>query len=187
MIWKPPPSHLQIGIEQSQRTGNPLIQSDGYRTLAVLLQAGGDPGAALATLEKMDQLADSHEVTPLTRLRNAACHVQIALAQDDFAAASRWAEQVTDAADASLFYPRLGLTPARLLLAQGKKIEAARELEGLYETARLAGWDSGMVEVRALQAMAADTPDDALHFLEDALRRRNQKALSALLWIKASR
>ena len=28
-----------------------------------------------------------------------------------------------------------------------------------------------MVEVRALQALAADTPDDALHFLQDALKR----------------
>jgi LuxR family maltose regulon positive regulatory protein len=161
---------VQMGIELSQRTGNRMIESDGYRTLASLLQAGGDPGAALTALEKMDQLALSHEVTPLTRLRNAACHVQVALAQGDFAGASRWAEQVTDAADGSLFYPRLGLTSARLLLAQGRKNEAARELEGLYETARLAGWDSGMIEVRALQAMAAE-PADALHFLEDALRK----------------
>jgi len=162
--------HLQIGIELSQRTGNVLIQSDGYRTLAILKQACSDSSAALSALNKLDELAGGHEVSPMLRIRNAACHVQIALAQGDLLHAARWAEQVTEEADASLLYPRLGLSSPRLFLAQDKKSAAAKELARLYEIASKAGWGAGMIEVRALQAVTAAKPTDALKFLEDALK-----------------
>ena len=169
--------HVQIGIEHCQRTGNPGILSDGYRTLAVVQQGRGDLVAALSTLRKADQLAESHQVAPLAGMRNAACHVQIALAQGDLVTASRWAEEVTEEADASLFYPRLGLTPVRVLLAQDRKDNAAVGLERLCETARREGWGSGVIEVRALQALAAPTPTDALAFLEDALKQAQPEGL----------
>ena len=162
--------HLQIGIELSQRSGNRAIQSDGYRNLSIVQLAAGQLDLAQATLQKAHDLAGSHEVTPLTRMRNAACHVQLALAQNDLATARFWGEQVTEAADASPFYHRLWLTPARLLLSQGEKIPAAESLKELYETASRAGWGSGVVEVRTLQALAAATPVEALHFLEEALK-----------------
>lgn len=162
--------HLQIGIELGQRSGNLAFQCDGYRTLAILQQACGESSAAVNTLQKAHQLASSHQVTPILTLRNAACQVQLALAQNDLPTARYWAEQVKEDADGSLHYSRLGLTPARLLLANNLKAEAAERLKGLYETACQADWGSGAVEVRALQALAAAEPVDALHFLEDALR-----------------
>jgi len=161
---------LQIGIELSQRTGNLLIQSDGYRILAIVQMASGSPDAAMATIQKARELASSHQGSPLNRMRNAACQVQLALAQNDLATARDWAEQVKEAADASLLYPRLGLTPVRLLLAQGDKIQAAERLVELHETASQAGWSSGAIEVCALQALATTAPADALHFLRDALQ-----------------
>jgi LuxR family maltose regulon positive regulatory protein len=161
--------HLQIGIEQSQRIGNQLILSDGYRTLALVQLASGEPEAALSTLQRADRLADNRQLTPLARVRNAACHVQFALAERDLATARRWAEQVTEDADASPLFPRLNLTPARLLLAQNEKAAVVEKLQELYEIASLAGCGSGAVEVHALQALAAPTPAEALQFLEDAL------------------
>jgi len=161
--------HLRRGIELSQRSGNVEVQTGGYRMLARLEQAQGDASAALAALQEAHQLARDHDVTPLVRARNAACHVQIALAQDDVATAMHWAQQVTEDADAFPLYPFLRLTPARLLLAQNQKAAAAEQLEALYETAVGAGWQFGVVEVRALQALAAPTPAAALAFLADAL------------------
>ena len=164
-------NHLQIGIELSQRTGNLLIQSDGYRTLAIVQMASGELNAALSTLQKADQMAESRQVTPITRMRNAACHVQLALAGKDLSAARYWADQMSEAADASPFFPRLKLTPARLLLANNEKTDAAERLHELYDIASQAGWGSAVVEVRLLQALAAAAPADALHFLKDALRQ----------------
>jgi len=161
--------HLRRGIELTQRSGNLEVQTGGYRMLALLKQAQGDASAALAALQEAHQLARDHDVTPFVHARNAACHAQIALAQDDVATAVHWAEQVTEDADAFPLYPFLCLTPARLLLAQNEKAAAAEQLEALYETAVGAGWQFGVVEVRVLQALAAPTPTAALAFLADAL------------------
>jgi LuxR family maltose regulon positive regulatory protein len=161
--------HLQRGIELSQGSGNLEIQIGGYHKLARLKQAQGDAPAALDALQKAHQLARDNALPPLMRIRNAACHVQIALAQDDLATAIRWAEQVTEDADACPFYQPLGLTPARLLLAQNEKAAAAEQLASCYETAMGAGWQFGVVEVRVLQALAAPTRNAALAFLADAL------------------
>jgi LuxR family maltose regulon positive regulatory protein len=109
------------------------------------------------------------------RSRNAACHVRIALAQGDLHAAIHWAEQVTQDADSSRFYPLLGLTPARLLLARGEKGAAAQQLEAWHRLAVRSGWQFGAIEVRALQALAAPTPDEALTFLIDALTLAEQE------------
>jgi LuxR family maltose regulon positive regulatory protein len=161
--------HLERGIELGARSGNVDIQIGGYRILARLRQAQGDASAALDALHQAHRLAREKDVSPLMRARNAACHVQIALAQGDLAAAMHWAEQVTEEADGSPFCPLLGLTPVRLLLAQGERAAAAEQLEAWYEVAADAGWQFGVIEVQALQALAAPTPDQALTFLADAL------------------
>ncbi len=164
--------HLKTGIEQSQRTGNLLIQSDGLRTLAIVQLASGETNAALATIQEADRLAESSQVSLLTRMRNAACHVQLALAQNDLAGAEFWAEQAAEAADTCLLYPpRLELTPARLLLAQNKRTQAAEKLAVLYDSASQAGWGSTVIEVRTLQALAAPNPANALLFLKDAVAK----------------
>ena len=163
-------THAKIGIEQSLSTGNPLLQSDSYRTMAIIQQARREPEAALSTLQKAEQLTDSHQISPLAGIRIAACHVQIALAQDNFAAAQFWAEKVTAPTDSSFLFPCFGLTPVRILLARHEKTQAARRLKALYEIAIQKGCGAGKVEVRLLQALASDTPTEALHFLQDALK-----------------
>jgi LuxR family maltose regulon positive regulatory protein len=161
---------VQIGIEQSQHTGNPLIQCDGYRIGAIIHQGLGEPETALSTLKKADQLVENQQVSPLARLRIAACHVQIALAQDNLTAAQFWAQQVTDATGTPLFDPCLGLTPINLLIARNMKSEASQRLNDLFDTACRKGCGSGMVEVRLLQALAADSSEDSLQFLQEALK-----------------
>ena len=162
-------SEAQNGVEQSLQTGNPLLQNDAYRILAVIQQACGDPQAALSTLQKADQLADSHQVSPLGSMRIAACHVQIALAQRNLPSALYWAERVTAPMDSSLLFPCFGLTPARILLARNEKAEAAKILPGLYEVTVQKGCRSGLIEVLLLQALASESLEDALRYLRAAL------------------
>lgn len=136
-----------MGIELGARSGNVEIQIGGYRILARLRQAQGDASAALDALRRAHQLAREKDVSPLMRARNAACHVQIALAQGDWATAILWAEQVTEEGDCSRFCTRLGLTPARLLLAQDEKAAAAEQLDCWYEAAVGADWQFGVISV----------------------------------------
>jgi LuxR family maltose regulon positive regulatory protein len=160
----------EIGIEQSQRTGNPLILCDGYRIKAIIHQGLGNPEAALSMLKNADQLVENQQVSPLARLRIAACHVQFALAQDNLTAAQFWADQVTDPSGASLYDPCLGLTPIYIFLAGNKKKEAAERLSELSNTAFQKGCGTGSIEIRLLQALAAESPQGALHFMLEALK-----------------
>jgi LuxR family maltose regulon positive regulatory protein len=161
--------HLGRGIALGERSGNVEIQIGAYRVLARLRQARGDASGSLDALREAHRLAREKDISPLMRARNAACHVQIALAQGNLAAAACWAEQVTEDGDCSRFYPLLCLTSARLHLAQGEKAAAAEQLEAWHGVAAGACWQFGVVEVRALQALAAPTTDEALVFLADAL------------------
>jgi LuxR family maltose regulon positive regulatory protein len=162
--------NLQLGIGLSQHSGDLSIKSYGYRSLATLQQARGESVAAVNTLQKVHQIGSDDQVSPVTRLRNAACHVQLALAQNDLATAEFWNRQVIEPAHTSPFYIRLGLIPARLFLAQNKKAEARARLEALAEVANQVGLVSDLVEVRTLQALAAAAPVEALNFLVEALQ-----------------
>lgn len=162
-------NHVKRGIELGARSGNVETQIGGYRILARLRQGQGDSRGALEAIEHAHNLAREKDVSSLMRARNAACHVQIALAQGDLPTALHWADRVTEPADGSRFHPLLGLTSTRLHLAQREKAAAAEKLEDCYKTAVDAGWWFGAVEVRSLQALAAPTVDEALTFLGHGL------------------
>ena len=160
--------HLAQGLKASQYIGNRMIQADAYRALARLRQAQGDISAALDMLREL-RLVVSESEAPVLHADAAACHVEIALAQGDVASATHWAEQLMAGIDPGALGPLYGLTQARLLLGQGQQAIAAEMLAGIYEQVSRAGFQSGMIETRTLQALAAITPTDALHFLRDAL------------------
>jgi LuxR family maltose regulon positive regulatory protein len=162
--------HIQKGIELSQLSGNMEVQCGGYRTLARTRIALGDVSGADEALLKADEFSREGKVPILDGVRNAACHVQIALAQGDLATASQWAERVTEDTDTSSFYPRLNLTRARILLAKDNKEATAVELKKQYQLAADAGWQYGVMEILTLQALAAPAAADAIAFLAEALK-----------------
>jgi LuxR family maltose regulon positive regulatory protein len=86
-------------------------------------------------------------------------------------AAAQAASEIPPPDDAPPIPDYLPLTRAhaRLLLAQGKRAEAADQLAGLYETSASLGWQSCLPQVRAVQALAAAASDDALGLLAEAL------------------
>ncbi len=161
--------HLQRCLELARRGGHLEAQISAHRFLALLRQAQGRGTEALQSLERAHQLEGEANLPPQVRARNAACHVQIALARGDLATASRWAAGMWDDVDASAFYPDLNLARARLLMAQERKEAAMEWLESCYEIAAQKDMTWGMVRVRILQALAAPTPDAALPFLGEAL------------------
>jgi LuxR family maltose regulon positive regulatory protein len=144
------------------------LESSAYRQLARLLQATGDQTAASTALTLAESAAGDN-APQITRARNQATAVTIALAQNDLAAAQRLAEKMQTAASASLFYVPLFLVPARLYLAQGNKSAAGEHLAVEYEKAVQSGWRYGQIEIRLLQTLSASGADDALRTLADAL------------------
>ena len=162
--------HLAQGLKASQYIGNRMIQADAYRALASLKQAHGDFSAAQEMLRELRQVLSESEA-PVLHADAAACHVKIALAQGDVASATHWAEQIMAGIETAALSPQYGLAQACLSLAQGQQAIAAEMLAGIYEQVSRVGFKSGMIETRALQALAAPTPADALLLLKDALRK----------------
>lgn len=161
---------LVQALRASQYTGNRAIQLEILRAMVRLKQAQGDIPAALHALRELHQLVQESD-SALLHAFVATAHAEFALRQGDLPSASHWMQQMTAGVDPAALGLQYGLMQARLLLAQGKQTKAGEMLAGLYEAVSRVGLVSSMIEVRALQAMAATLPDDGLHFLEDALEQ----------------
>ena len=161
---------LAHALKASRYLGNRAIQMEILRAMAWLKQAQGDPAAALEELEALHQVAQESDSAP-GRALAAACHAAIAMAQGNLASAEHWTRQMAEGIDPAVPGMQYRLAQARLQVAQGEQAQAGETLAGLYETVSRAGLVSSMIEVRALQAMAATTPANAFHFLEEALRQ----------------
>jgi LuxR family maltose regulon positive regulatory protein len=155
----------------SRDDGCDELRAAGLATLAIVRQAQGRASAAREALQLAAQKLQHSECSPAGRLHCLTARILVALAQGDVNAAALAAEEVPSPQDAHTIpdYLPLGRAQARALLAQGKRAAAAQQLEGLYETASGLGWNVYLPQVRAVQALAAATPDQALELLAGAL------------------
>ena len=161
---------LEQALQASRYLGNWAIQMEIRRARASLKQAEGDPGGALEELEALHQLAQESDSAP-GRALAAACHASIAIAQGNLASADAWTQKMAEGINPAMLGLQFSLAQARLLLAKSEKVRAGEALAGLYEAAGRAGLVSSMIDVLSLQALAASTPADGLHFLEEALQK----------------
>jgi LuxR family maltose regulon positive regulatory protein len=160
--------HLEQGLKNSLYLGNRMIQLEICRAMIRLGVASGNATEAQQALRQLQQL--SYEVDSPVALRLAAgTQAEFALAQGDIPSAGDWTRQAAEGIDPAALGVQYRLMQARLLLAQDQPAQAAEMLEGLYETVSQAGLASAMIDIRALQALAATSPVDALHFLKEAL------------------
>lgn len=165
--------HLQQGIELSQRGSAAEFLVSGYGTLALVKQAQGDAAAAQEALQQTEPLLEQLDIPPTTRLATLVARILVALGQGDLDAAALASEEAPTLEESDSFpgYLSLMLTQARLLLAQGQQAAAAEHLAALQGMASHADWQSVVIQARALQALAAPTPDEALTLLTEALTR----------------
>ncbi len=160
--------HLEKGFEISRRSGNLEFQLAGHMQKACLLKAQGNILGALAEVETCHAL--SGDFGSVTQARCMATHALIALVMGDLATARQWVEQMPEDVDAHPLYRFLGLTRARLLLAEGCNLEAEKELALCCDRAREASWGYAMIAILALLAQVAETQESALDYLVEALR-----------------
>jgi LuxR family maltose regulon positive regulatory protein len=160
-------SHIQQAIEMGQLVGTMQARMLVHDTLAGYRTAQGDKAEALKALEKADLETRKIGDMPTQQTDHAARRIQIALRQEDLAAASEWSSKLAKYAG-SLSH-RYRYIPLRLLIAQGNKNEAAETLQVRYKEAVQWGLQGDMVIYRLYQALAAETEESALEFLSDAL------------------
>jgi LuxR family maltose regulon positive regulatory protein len=161
--------HLEKCLAIAAQTASGEFLISGHTQMARLFLAQNDMQNSLEELSRTEQMLATQTVTPLNRARTAAVRVQAALRRDDLEGAAQWLEQAGSNADAHPFYPFLGLTPARYLLAQNRKGEALAYLDDCLKRAEQASWGYGQIAIKVLQAQAARQPDEAQEFLLQAL------------------
>ena len=138
-------------------------------------RAMGDGEAARAALRQARALArvdpPLYSEAPLDA---GSCEAWLNLKEGNLAAAARWVEAF-DLTPQDLRYDlsHVYVTHARVLLALGRRPEAAAALERLERWARAAGWDRVLLSVTILRAIAAQQEGDealALDHLAVALQ-----------------
>jgi LuxR family transcriptional regulator, maltose regulon positive regulatory protein len=149
----------------------PLV--NGLVTLAWIRQARGDGAGALDAIGQAERVQLSPVIVGLINPVPAE-RARLALAQGDVDAAARWAQASGLTATDELSYPREReyLVLARVLLAQQAPERALGLLERLGAQAVAQGRTGGVIEVRALQALARSACGDqagALGALTEAL------------------
>ena len=161
----------QRGIILSERSGTVEMQVAGQRTLALVEQARGRTLAAQEALHRSTQLVQHPGMPQAARLYAVAYHALTALAAGNQDEAARLAGDLPSPKEVESLpdYLLISLTQARLLLARGRPAAAMDLLQARYEAASRAVWKSAVIETRALQAVAAPTPDEASSLLNEAL------------------
>ena len=160
--------HFDKGFTLAQRSGNVEFIQAGYLLRAILAHAESNEAETLAALTEAENM--SRNFPAVIRSRTAAFGVQLALAHNDSQMLAHWLAQFNAEVDFHSFYRFIGLTRARVLLAQDEKAEAAAVLEKLYATASRNGWGYGGLVIRLLQGLAAKSPEDGLVYVAEALQ-----------------
>ncbi|MGY1641757.1 LuxR C-terminal-related transcriptional regulator [Geodermatophilus sp. SYSU D00703] len=177
--------HLSDGIAACRQLVYSQPMAAGLALLAWTRQARGDPEGALAA---MDEAAG---VTPGPRRPSLldpvpAQRARLLLVQGDVAGAAQWVTSSGLRADDEPAYPDEPgyLVLARVLLAQDLPEQALGVLDRLEPMAREQSRVAGLVEIRALRALALaarGAGPEALSVLADALRAGARAGLVRVL------
>ncbi len=159
---------LTQAFKASQSIGNLAIQPEIFRTLTHIHLARGDSASVLEQLNGFHQLIQNMD-SPPARAILAALRADVALTQGDIPSANHWTSQMTEGVDPTTLGILYRLTKARLSLAEGNRAEAMKIFSDVYDSVSQMGLTAIMIDVHAWQALAAETPNDALRFLREAL------------------
>jgi LuxR family maltose regulon positive regulatory protein len=99
----------------------------------------------------------------------------MALQRGDLTGAQQLTAQMEMDVAAHPFFRFFGLIQERILIAEGKKQEAAALLAPKLETAKSAGWSYGVVAVSILEALTAEDQEDAMQILTESLKRTHEE------------
>ncbi|HLO17579.1 MAG TPA: BTAD domain-containing putative transcriptional regulator, partial [Anaerolineales bacterium] len=146
---------LSKGHKHSKLQGQPYDLVYSYIYLARLFQAEGKEEQALAMLSEAEPLFRSYTNPPAVRLAFESYQVNLWLRLGMLSQAESWVTENQLDRHIDVTYatePKL-LSLARLLLVQGKFMEAEDLLIRLAESTQAAGWNGRLIEILILHAL----------------------------------
>lgn len=169
-------THIRAGLVQLEQVGGPGITLWLYRTLARIHRATGSWADALESLNRAYQSGENAQV-PYVMAQAAALRAQVLLAQGDIEAGADWMANSgldpndpvpTFSGEQELYY----LTIARVLNAQGRRLEALMLLKRMLDAALAEDRLGSAIVILAIHAVvyqAQGNKSSALEALERAM------------------
>jgi LuxR family maltose regulon positive regulatory protein len=161
--------HLNAAIELSQLGKNDEFTVAGWLLLARLRLAQGNPKGADDVLSKARDRVQVGDIPVGTAERVGVMVAHLFLTQGNINSALEFGDQLNAKLDSHSFYRFLGVTKARLKIAQNQMEAARNYLVELQNMALEGGWGYGLIAVRILQTLAADDTISAMEYLASAL------------------
>jgi LuxR family maltose regulon positive regulatory protein len=160
--------HLTRGIELGERANEVSIMLDGTLTLIEIKRAQGEMLAAFEALDRLQEILSKSSRAQVSSQLSAQ-QAQLWLAQDNLAAALRWARERENLIDDEVHYAHMPeyLALSRVRIAQGRRqaggshlTDVSNLLARLLEKAEAAGWMGSAIVILALQATAFQARDE---------------------------
>jgi LuxR family transcriptional regulator, maltose regulon positive regulatory protein len=161
--------YLQQALILCERSANEEFLIAGLLMQIRLYLAQGKFEGARQILEDALQSVQSGKIPASMIGRVITAQAQVALARGDLAGAKQIENQLPDNYDTHPFYRFLGIKKAQLWIAQGKLGTSGENLAVLYKKAEENGWTYGMIALRVLQSLTAQSEETAVQFLGEAL------------------
>jgi LuxR family maltose regulon positive regulatory protein len=162
--------HLQKAFDLSRRAQNEEFEVACWMMQACLDLAAGSSQAARAALEQAQEIIAQGAIPELTASRFEVAKLRLALAQDDLPLAHKFETGLADDIDSHNFCRFTNLAKAKLLITHNHLEQAENYLAEQYKIASRHGWRYTLIALRASQALAARNHENAIYFLEDALK-----------------
>jgi LuxR family maltose regulon positive regulatory protein len=156
--------NLQKAIELCQRSQNNEFLVGSLMIQSRTRIAQGDLVGAENALNQAWDLVRSGKIPTGTAERMDAAQVRLLLAKGE--PTGEWEQNLTEKVDCHPFYRFLGVTKARIL----PDPPARAYLDGLSKAAQANEWIYGLIAVCALQATLAESQEEAMDFLIEALQ-----------------
>jgi LuxR family maltose regulon positive regulatory protein len=163
-------SHLRRAFDLSRRAQNEEFEVACWMMQACLNLATGSSHSASEALGEAQELIDQGTIPELTASRFEVAKLRLALAKDDLQTALQFETGLADDIDSHNFCRFTNLAKANLFLAQNQFDQAENYLADQYKIASKHGWRYPMIALRACQVLAARNHDNAIYFIEDALK-----------------
>ncbi|MGE5335398.1 MAG: LuxR C-terminal-related transcriptional regulator [Nitrososphaerota archaeon] len=154
---------LRRALAISETLGSPENVNDGLIYLGMVQRARGQYDEALATLERIRQMVQAHQLAPWDLLQMEVIRARVLVARGSIDEASRWAEdrlrsrehgEQGPTAPLAFMNDLEDLSIARVLLAQSDASAAVALLEPLCQRAESTGQWRNVMEARMLLALA---------------------------------
>ena len=158
---------FQTSLEYGRHFG--VIQARAWvrSYLAFIRYAQGDDAGARDLFEQADFQANRILTTPFVRTTYTCPRLDFAIWHDTLAEAEQWGERLQEDSAAIHYDEHLRLI--RLLIARGKKAEAAAALRAMYEGTLDGKAPGDPAKLNLYRALAAESEAAALDFLDGAL------------------